>query len=172
MYQCFDVLFIQGTLCPHIATSLHVYEEYHMFHHSNILHVWYITRHAKSWRGVLDGGWQSHLPFRAKVFLWCVIVGGLPLAMALKRRHVSNGTIFFLTNDEYFFLFAHSILVFICKFTTIWIGILYIVLPYFEPNLLFFHICIVAILQQGSDDILVTINLAICLNMPIKVITK
>ena len=29
------------------------------------------------------------------MFLWRVIVGGLPLAMALKRRHISNGTCFF-----------------------------------------------------------------------------
>ena len=29
------------------------------------------------------------------MFLWCVIVGGLPLGMTLKRRHISNGTCYF-----------------------------------------------------------------------------
>ena len=29
--------------------------------------------------------------------LWHVIVGGLPLTIALKRRHISNGTCFFCT---------------------------------------------------------------------------
>ena len=31
------------------------------------------------------------------VFLWRAIVGGLPLAMTLKRRHVSNGKCLFCT---------------------------------------------------------------------------
>ena len=34
------------------------------------------------------------------MFLWRVIVGGLPLAMALKRRNISNGTCFFCTVVE------------------------------------------------------------------------
>ena len=51
---------------------------------NKVLDTWYITRHVQWWRRVLDAGWQSHLPFRAKVFLWRAIVGGLPLAMALK----------------------------------------------------------------------------------------
>ena len=34
------------------------------------------------------------------MFLWHVIVGGLPLAIALKRRHTSNGTCFFCTVVE------------------------------------------------------------------------
>ena len=67
---------------------------------SNNKNTWYITRHAKWWTRVLDARCQSHLPFRAKVFLWRVIVGGLPLAMALKRRNISNGTCFFCTVVE------------------------------------------------------------------------
>ena len=63
---------------------------------NKVLDTWSITRNVKWWHRVLDAGWQSHLPFRAKVFLWRAIVGGLPLAMALKRRHISNGTCFFL----------------------------------------------------------------------------
>ena len=64
---------------------------------TKVANTWYITRHIKWWTRVLDAGWQSRLPFRAKVFLWRVIVGGLPLAMALKRRNISNGTCFFCT---------------------------------------------------------------------------
>ena len=41
---------------------------------------------------VLDIGWKSRFPFRAKVFLWRVMISGLPLAIALKRRHISSGT--------------------------------------------------------------------------------
>ena len=62
---------------------------------NKVLDTWYITQHVKWWRTVLDAGWQSHLPFRAKVFLWRAIVHGLPLAMALKRTHISNGKCFF-----------------------------------------------------------------------------
>ena len=51
---------------------------------TKVANTWYIARHVKWWTRVLDAGWQSRLPFRAKVFLWRVIVGGLPLAMALK----------------------------------------------------------------------------------------
>ena len=67
---------------------------------NKVLDTWYITRHVKWWRRVLDAGWLSHLPFRAKVFLWRAIVGGLPLAIALKRRHISNGACFFCTVVE------------------------------------------------------------------------
>ena len=67
---------------------------------NKVLDTWSITRNVKWWRRVLDVGWQSQLPFRAKVFLWRAIVGGLPLAMALKRRHISNGTCFFCTVAE------------------------------------------------------------------------
>ena len=62
---------------------------------TKVLDTWYITRYVKRWHRVLDARWQSHLQFRAKVFLWRAIVGGLPLAMALKQRHISNGTCFF-----------------------------------------------------------------------------
>ena len=67
---------------------------------TKVLDTWYITRHVQWWHRVLDVGWQSHLPFRAKVFLWRVIVSGLPLAIALKRRHISNGKCFFYTVVE------------------------------------------------------------------------
>ena len=51
---------------------------------------------------VLDARWHSHLPFREKVFLQSAMVGGLPLLMALKRRHISNGTcLFYAIVDKY-----------------------------------------------------------------------
>ena len=36
---------------------------------NKVLDTWYITRHVKWWHRVFDTGWESHLPFRAKVFL-------------------------------------------------------------------------------------------------------
>ena len=45
-------------------------------------------------------GDKSHLPFRAKVFVWRAIIGGLTLVMDLKRRHISNGKCFFYTVVE------------------------------------------------------------------------
>ena len=56
---------------------------------------WHITRDGEWWSKILDAGWKSCLPFRAKVFLWRTMVGGLPLAMALKRRNISSGTCVF-----------------------------------------------------------------------------
>ena len=45
-------------------------------------------------------GDKSHLPFRAKVFVWRAIIGGLTLVMDLKRRHISNGKCFSCTVVE------------------------------------------------------------------------
>ena len=69
---------------------------------TNILH-----RHAMvslSWpspnveKGVeLQHGRHSHLPFHAKEFIWRVVIGGLPLGSAFKRRGLGLGTILFCT---------------------------------------------------------------------------
>jgi hypothetical protein len=64
---------------------------------SKVLDTWHITRGSEWCFRVLDAGWKSHLPFSAKVFLWRAMVGGLPLAMALKRRQISNGSCVFCT---------------------------------------------------------------------------
>jgi hypothetical protein len=62
---------------------------------SNVFNTWHITRGGEQCSKVLDKRWESHLPLNAKVFLWCVMVGGLPLAMTLKQRHISSGTCVF-----------------------------------------------------------------------------
>ena len=62
---------------------------------TKVLDTWYITRYVKRWHRVLDARWQSHLQFRAKVFLWRTMVGGLSLTTTLTQRHISNGTCFF-----------------------------------------------------------------------------
>ena len=64
---------------------------------NKVLDTWYISRHVKWWRRVLDAGWRTHLPFRAKVFLWHALVGVLPLSIDLKQRHILYGTCFFFT---------------------------------------------------------------------------
>ena len=53
---------------------------------SKVLDTWHIIRGSEWCARVLDAGWKSHLPFRAKVFLWRAMVGGLPLATALKTK--------------------------------------------------------------------------------------
>ena len=62
---------------------------------NKVLDTWYITRHVKWWHRVLDASWQFHLPFRAKAFLWCVIVGGLSLLKALKTKTYFEWDIYF-----------------------------------------------------------------------------
>jgi hypothetical protein len=45
--------------------------------------------------------WKSCLPFCAKPFLWCAMVGVLPLVTALKRTYNFSGTCgFYTTIDE------------------------------------------------------------------------
>mgnify|MGYP002776137581 CR=1 FL=1 len=39
---------------------------------------------------ILKGSWHSKLPFVAKVFIWRVLIGGLPLGLALKRRGLAT----------------------------------------------------------------------------------
>ena len=67
---------------------------------SKVLDTWHIIRGSEWCARVLDAGWKSHLPFRAKVFLWRAMVGGLPLARALKRRHIGSGTCVFCTTID------------------------------------------------------------------------
>ena len=46
---------------------------------------------------ILKGSWHSKLPFVAKVFSWSVLIGGLPLGLALKCRGLATGYCFFWT---------------------------------------------------------------------------
>ena len=48
-------------------------------------------------KNVLQKGWCSHLSFRAKVFIWRIMVGGLPLGDALCKRKIASGFSFFCT---------------------------------------------------------------------------
>ena len=57
--------------------------------------VWNVYKsNARRWQ-ILQRGWHSHLPFCAKVFIWRVIVVGLPLRSSLKRRWLGSSTCFF-----------------------------------------------------------------------------
>lgn len=57
--------------------------------------VWHVKKTSSWWKRMLFSSWHSKLPFQGKVFIWRVIVGGLPLATVLQRRRLSNGNCFF-----------------------------------------------------------------------------
>ena len=40
----------------------------------------------RQWQILLKRSWHSNLPLVADVFIWRVLIGGLPLGLALKRR--------------------------------------------------------------------------------------
>ena len=50
-----------------------------------------ITRSYKWWLSVVQMRWQFHFHVRAKVFIWRVAVGGLPLEITLQRWCVASG---------------------------------------------------------------------------------
>ena len=48
----------------------------------------------------LKCSWHSKLPLVAKVFIWRVLTGGLPLGLALKRRGLATSNCFFCVQME------------------------------------------------------------------------
>ena len=52
---------------------------------------WGITRSNRCWQSVVQMGswWQCCPPFKAEVFIWRVIVGGLALGVALRKRSIA-----------------------------------------------------------------------------------
>ena len=59
--------------------------------------LWNVYKSNARWWNILQRGWHSHLPFHAKVFIWRVMIRGLPLGSTLKRRGLGSGTCFFCT---------------------------------------------------------------------------
>ena len=57
--------------------------------------LWNLRKSNSRWWEILQRGWPSHLPFHAKVSIWRVMIGGLPLGSTLKRRGLGSGTRFF-----------------------------------------------------------------------------
>ena len=51
------------------------------------------------WISVIWLGWHCCLPFKCKMFLWRVIIGGFPLGDALVCQRITNGTCFFCTME-------------------------------------------------------------------------
>ena len=47
------------------------------------------------WWQIIKHSWHSKLPLVAKVFIWRVLIGGLPLGLALKRHGLATGNCFF-----------------------------------------------------------------------------
>ena len=58
---------------------------------------WRIHKSDQGWWQILQRTWHSKLPLVAKVFIWRVLIGGLPLGIALKRRGLAMGNCFFCT---------------------------------------------------------------------------
>ena len=88
-----------GTRLLQVATNI-------LYHHAmasvswlspNAKKLWNVCKSDARWWKILQRGWHSHLPFRAKVFIWRVVIGGLPSGSALKRRELGSGTCFFCT---------------------------------------------------------------------------
>ena len=59
--------------------------------------VWNVCKSNARWWQIFQHGWHSHFQFRAKVFIWRVMIGGLPLGSSLKRRRLGSGICFFCT---------------------------------------------------------------------------
>ena len=59
--------------------------------------LWNVCKSDARWWKILQRGWHSHLPFHAKVFIWRVMIGGLPLGSALKRWRLGSSTCSFCT---------------------------------------------------------------------------
>ena len=56
---------------------------------------WKIHNSYHGWWHMLNRSWHSKLPLVAEVFIWRVLIGGLPLGIALKRRGLVMGNCFF-----------------------------------------------------------------------------
>ena len=56
---------------------------------------WKIHKSDHGWWQILQRSWHSKLPLVAKVFIWRVLIGGLPLGLALKRRGLATSNCFF-----------------------------------------------------------------------------
>ena len=57
--------------------------------------VWNVCKSNTRCSHILQHGWHSHLPFHAKLFMWRVLISGLPLGSTLKRQGLVSGTCFF-----------------------------------------------------------------------------
>ena len=56
---------------------------------------WRIHKSDQGWWQILQRAWHSKLSLVAKVFIWRILIGGLPLGIALKRRELAMGNCFF-----------------------------------------------------------------------------
>ena len=56
---------------------------------------WKVQKSDYKWRRILKRSWHSRLPLLTKVFIWRVLIGGLPLGFALKRHGLALDTCFF-----------------------------------------------------------------------------
>ena len=94
-----DWTFVGGNNLSMVSTNevYHTIIGKHMWLENRVIMVWSFHRPTIWWKNVLQKGWCSHLSFRAKVFIWRVMVGGLPLGDALCKRKIANGFCFFCT---------------------------------------------------------------------------
>ena len=59
--------------------------------------VWNVCTSNARWWQMLQRSLHSHLSIRAKVFIWRVVISGLPLGSTLKRRGLGSSMCFFCT---------------------------------------------------------------------------
>ena len=86
-----NILTIQTNDIYHKLMSNHLWME------DQVRKQWGFQRPISWWQKVVRKGWHSRLPFRAKVFIWRVIIGGLPVGEALRKRNLDNGMCFWCT---------------------------------------------------------------------------
>ena len=53
---------------------------------SKVEEQWRIHKYDHGWWQILQRNWHSKLPLVAKVFIWRLLIGGLPLGLTLKRH--------------------------------------------------------------------------------------
>ena len=77
--------------------SLQIYCIIMQWHRYLVEKVWNVCKSNARWWQILQCSRYTHLPFRAKVFIRRVMIGGLPLGSTLKRRGLGLYSCFFCT---------------------------------------------------------------------------
>ena len=74
----------------------HIVINRHKWMEGKVQSVWGLSKPMVQWcLHVLDIGWRSPLRFCAKVFIWRIIIGELPLGDALQGRNITTKMCFF-----------------------------------------------------------------------------
>ena len=93
------LVFTGTTSLLQVTTNLlyHCFVEFLGWLSSKVEEEWKILKSDNGWWQILQRSWHSKLPLIEKVFIWRVLIGGLSLGLALKRRGLATGNGFFCT---------------------------------------------------------------------------